>query len=617
MKKKLLLLFLIAFIQLQCFGQSAFIKSLDRITVLAKTQPETAIKAVDSLKKSEKKLTTYKKIKINQVYAFCYYYKADFNRAKYYFNQALNESKSIKDSVFISKMWNNMGVLYFGLGKYDTALTYYDSSLQMKKNRKDNIHVGTTLMNMANVYNKEGFYITATKYYYQALQLFEQLNMKREQATTLVNIGTCQQNREEYLQADSSFSQAYRIFSTLNNSEGKLTALNNLGTVQMDKNQYQEAEKTFKRIIGLARKSKDSLSIAFAFNNLAQISIKNQQWDIARNYLTQALQIFKNYGRKDKKIETRGYLGMIIYHQGKTKEGLQLLDSTFNKLLSIKENPLAVKFGIQYATYLQESGNYKLAADIFNKVRILQKKIYNDKQARITQDMEAKYHFEKQEKEIQLSKKKQEELEMEKSLQASKFKFYIVCAAALILLFIGLIFFLFYRNKQKNKLLAQKEKANKVALSYEKFKNESLQTELKNKNKELSRFALHISEKKRFLQALGQDIKKAKTPAENKQIYVRIMQNMQSDKESQAFYEEVNQFLSELRNALNKTYNELTEKDIRLCTLIQLGLSSKDIAAIFNISPKSVDMQRYRLRKKMNIESNISIESWLERINNQ
>lgn len=615
MKNKFIILsFLFTFIHVFSFGQDNFDNVLSSIKTRASTQPEAAIKALDSLKKSKKDLPIHNEIKIDESYAFCYYYKGDFEQTEHYFKAALSKSKSINDSLFISKIWNNLGVLNFALGKYDRALIYYDSTLVIKQKRKDTVHIGNTLMNMANVYNKEGYYITATKYYYQALHLFEQLGMQREQATTLLNIGTCELNREEYTKADSNFHKAYRIFSILKNSEGKLSALNNMGTVQLNKNQNEKAKKIFQEIIRLSKIKNDSVSIAYAYNNLGQIAIKEENWNVARKYIIKSTKLFKKRKRVAKQLETQGYLAIIKFHIGDKKAALSSLDSTYHQLLAIKGIPLAVRFGVKYADYLSQSGNFKRSSKIYNQVRKLQNKIYSDKQILMTKDMEAKYHFEEQAKEIQLSKKKREALEVEKSLQESRFEFYILGLLTLLLLIIGFVFFIFYRNKQKNKIRIQKEKINKAELEYRKLRNDSLQVELKNKNNELSRFALHISEKKRFLQTLSQDIKKAKTPAENKQIYLRILQNVQSDKESKDFYEEVNQFLSEFRNMLTKNYNTLTIKDIRLCSLIQLNLSSKDIAAIFNISPKSVDMRRYRLRKKMDIPPDVTIENWLRRM---
>jgi PAS domain S-box-containing protein len=58
---------------------------------------------------------------------------------------------------------------------------------------------------------------------------------------------------------------------------------------------------------------------------------------------------------------------------------------------------------------------------------------------------------------------------------------------------------------------------------------------------------------------------------------------------------------------LNQLFHDLTPGEKKLCALLRLNLSSKDIAAITFQNPQSVDMARYRLRKKLNlnIEENL------------
>lgn len=62
---------------------------------------------------------------------------------------------------------------------------------------------------------------------------------------------------------------------------------------------------------------------------------------------------------------------------------------------------------------------------------------------------------------------------------------------------------------------------------------------------------------------------------------------------------------------LQDTYPQLTSSDIRLCCYIKMGLSSKEIAPLINISFKSVEMARYRLRKKLGLETSTSLSDYL------
>jgi len=62
---------------------------------------------------------------------------------------------------------------------------------------------------------------------------------------------------------------------------------------------------------------------------------------------------------------------------------------------------------------------------------------------------------------------------------------------------------------------------------------------------------------------------------------------------------------------LSEKYQGITGSEKRLAAMVRLNLSSKEIASILNISVKSVEMNRYRLRKKMKVPSGIALNEFI------
>jgi DNA-binding CsgD family transcriptional regulator len=58
-------------------------------------------------------------------------------------------------------------------------------------------------------------------------------------------------------------------------------------------------------------------------------------------------------------------------------------------------------------------------------------------------------------------------------------------------------------------------------------------------------------------------------------------------------------------------HSALTPNDLRLCAYLRLNLSSKEIAPLLNISTRSVEVKRYRLRKKMNLPREASLTNYI------
>jgi len=79
--------------------------------------------------------------------------------------------------------------------------------------------------------------------------------------------------------------------------------------------------------------------------------------------------------------------------------------------------------------------------------------------------------------------------------------------------------------------------------------------------------------------------------------------------DKKAFSHEMNELYSQVE-ILHKDYSvilqekfpDLTEQERRLATLLRLGFSTKELASIMSITPKSVEVCRYRLRKRLNLK---------------
>ena len=72
------------------------------------------------------------------------------------------------------------------------------------------------------------------------------------------------------------------------------------------------------------------------------------------------------------------------------------------------------------------------------------------------------------------------------------------------------------------------------------------------------------------------------------------------------FDEVSNDFLKKMK----LKFPTLTNNDLKICAYLQLNLSSKEISQLMNISVRGVEINRYRLRKKLNITGNQSFNTF-------
>ncbi len=201
-------------------------------------------------------------------------------------------------------------------------------------------------------------------------------------------------------------------------------------------------------------------------------------------------------------------------------------------------------------------------------------------------------------------------------------------AGVLTILFLVASFF-FYRAIKKRDhtisiLLKEKENIQFLTNSTtEKLENiqeqkEQLTIELDNKQSELINFALHIVQKNTFLDELKLMINELKSITAEPEsltklnhISLSINQHIAQDKNRKLFQLQLEEANRDFYHRISVQYPQLTDKEKKLSAYIRLKLSSKEIASLLNIATKSVEINRYRLRKKFGLDSKTNLTDYI------
>ena len=168
-----------------------------------------------------------------------------------------------------------------------------------------------------------------------------------------------------------------------------------------------------------------------------------------------------------------------------------------------------------------------------------------------------------------------------------------------------------YYRKQQERLLEknQREFELKTLENQQQLmglKNEQLKIVVDSKNRELAASTMSIIKKNEFLNTIKQELKN-KGDRQIHSVIKIIDKDLNNTDDWKLFKEAFNNADKDFIKKVRAKHALLTPNDLRLCAYLRLNLSSKEIAPLLNISPKSVEVKRYRLRKKINLphESNL------------
>lgn len=175
-----------------------------------------------------------------------------------------------------------------------------------------------------------------------------------------------------------------------------------------------------------------------------------------------------------------------------------------------------------------------------------------------------------------------------------------------------------HERKEHNEALQALTEANLKTIILE---NSSLNDKLEYKHKELIYYALNIVEQREYLVFIHNKLKEIQkhqdqTEQQNKinELLLNVKQKMASTEKVDAFYVKIEQLHKNFTKRLIDRYPDLSEKEQNLIKLLRLGFSSKEIAPLLNISPKSVEISRYRLRKKLQLEKEDNLIKFINNI---
>ncbi|MBL7905772.1 MAG: hypothetical protein JNL22_12185 [Bacteroidales bacterium] len=209
---------------------------------------------------------------------------------------------------------------------------------------------------------------------------------------------------------------------------------------------------------------------------------------------------------------------------------------------------------------------------------------------------------------------------------------YSIYSAFLVILLIGNIYFQKRRiektraselQKHEKELNNQVMQFREQTLIQEKeiinLRNETLINEMNHKNKELANSTLNLLHKNKILTTLKLQLsdllQKAGSGNDHKHeiasLVRKINRELSNEKHQEAFnayFDEVHQdFLKRLKDA----HPELSPKDLRLCAYLRMNLSTKEISPLMNISVRGVEISRYRLRKKLQLEREANLTDYI------
>lgn len=153
------------------------------------------------------------------------------------------------------------------------------------------------------------------------------------------------------------------------------------------------------------------------------------------------------------------------------------------------------------------------------------------------------------------------------------------------------------------------------------LRQEKLEAEIRHQSQELASATMHLVQKSEILNAVQEELTRLSIPAstsgelqkEVARIAKMLERDAHFDDDWEHFAQHFDQVHSDFLKRISAQFPDLSRNDFKLCAYLRMNLSSKEIASLMNISLRGVEASRYRLRKRLQLNTDTNLTEFLMR----
>ena len=504
--------------------------------------------------------------------------------------EALHISQSIHSQSDVGKSLYAIGYSYYTLEHYDQALDYLERSIDISAH--DDNGRANALKVMGQIYRALEEPVTCYHYLMQSLSLYEKTNNPSEIASVNSALGALYMGVREFAQSFDYYKKSLEAYEQLGQRTKIRATLHNIGILHHKMGDNSAAREYLDRALSFTIEEDDQYSASMTRILIGWISIDLGQLSEALRYVECAYGFGQTAGNKQLEAMTTMLMGIVLKRQGRLSEAQDYLKRTLNFTVESMEN-LHIGINIMLGEILCQMGDTTEGLNLMGKAWQKAKEVGHDYWesrtcAALSRTLEhqgdaagALFHY-----------KRCMELSGE------------LC---------------FFDEQGEDAVFAYMLRVGDEGKREEMLRMKAVELEqlVSRKQQELTASALAFMETNQLIDEVQQQLQNlmAVLPKHLQGVLKELINRVQSHhnfkKNWDAFEHRFHETHPGFVRVLTERHPGLTPAELRVCSLLRIDLSSKEIAGVLSVTPKSVDIYRYRIRKKFGLTPDANLTSYL------
>jgi len=508
-----------------------------------------------------------------------------------------------------------LGRIAYYEDNYQKALSFLDSSKTLIDKELPTKELAQYYFFKSSVYSVTGSYQWALE------NLIESINV-REKLEDITGIALCNQaighiylNQNDLELAGNYFQKALEDNSEIGNEQGQINIFMSLGLLKERQDSLETAITYFNEAYEIALKSGDLRRMAAALYYIGHNQIKRGLHPEAVSQLKEAGDIYSKLGEKYGQASIYNLLSMAYLGTRNIQLSLDNANRAYTMAIQIESEPLLAGIMLQLSRIYKQNDQDTEALEWFEKYEELNSRLISWEHNKKISNLEFESRVRAREKDIEILNHKNSITRLRNILLVS---FIVVGAIIASLLIISLRL----KNKnlsQKQELLERKNQNFEIEREQHVQEKVTLENDLELQNKKLTTKALSLLHLNQTLADIGKRLErlKEKLPKYEAGIINEIEMEIRKVSHSNTW--------KEFDVAFNKVHNnfyeklleinpELSSAEIKTAAFLKLNLSTKEIASITYKSESAVKSLKHRLKAKLKLSDNDSLNSFLMKL---
>jgi len=555
----------------------------------------------DAKKYAYEQLKLSQKLNYKKGIGYAYYNIGTYNRnvdqgdsAKSYYKKALEIFGTINDRKGEFQTSHALATQENYEGNYDEAIKIANKNIKGRLAVNDSARLAGVYIFRAMVYQNKGSFKIAYDDILAALAIYEKIDEPLWKADALNTLLALEWTFKNYEKAIEHGKEALKIYKKHDDKVFQATCSNGIGQVYFDLKDYENSEKYLLESIALSKEMQLLAMEGSATRNLGGVYIAQNKYEKGIKYLQAAIKIHRETDRPVELLSTLSAAGVANNTMNLPEKALVYFNQGAQLFESKRPSGNAAGLYEGRSKSYELMKNYHKALYDYKEFKALNDSVFDSDKTKQIEELRTIYDTEKKEQQIVLQEKEIDLLE--EKAKVSNLQRLLLGGG--LLLSLGVVGFGFYGFRQK--------------IKRNKLEKEKVDAELAFKKKELTTHALHLAKKNETLESLKQKAEELKTSENSGNGYQQLIRTINFDLQNDNNWENFSKYFQEVHKDFNSNikqkFPEVTSNEIRLMSLLKMNLSSKEIANILNISQEGIKKARYRLRKKLNITTEDSLQ---------